>query len=85
MAPPIRADTGEMHSWVFRHRERLRVVFGLPAPEVAAPESEPVAAQAGEPEKSSRRENSGARPRYAPGTLHRTTRYVVLSPMPRTR
>ncbi|MDP6540850.1 MAG: hypothetical protein QF903_03850 [Planctomycetota bacterium] len=61
-----------MHSWVFRHRVRLRVVFGTVRPDpatAAGPGSfrPPKAPPGGE----------------APGTVLRRARYTLIYPMPR--
>ena len=64
-----------MLSWVFRHRARLRVIYGL------QPLAEPVpclpAAQLAESESG----ETGSE-RLAPGHWARRSRYVVLRPMP---
>jgi hypothetical protein len=56
-----------MRSWVFRHRSRLRVLYGI--------------APASAPERS--RDSKGRSSGLYPGEWRRTSRYVVLRPMRR--
>jgi hypothetical protein len=82
----IRADESPgMHTWLLRHRARLRLIYGLSAPPASAPEvreEEPQREPAGEPRQRVRRLR-GAKRRPAPGTLQRRSSYVLLAPMPR--
>ena len=61
-----------MHSWVFRHRGRLRVIYGLPQPET--PEAHPERVAPALPV-------SPPHARLAPGTLAWRRKYVVIAPM----
>jgi hypothetical protein len=81
-----------MHSWVFRHRARLRVIYGLgpapalpsveaPAEQPAEPAPEPLAEDA--EEHSSSRKMRTRKHRLTPGTLARRGRWVLFAPMPR--
>ncbi len=66
-----------MRSWVFRHRARLRVIYGLPFPlpaDEAVPEEVPEPAPRARPKKVRR---SG----LEPGMVARRGRYVVIAPM----
>lgn len=76
-----------MHSWLFRHRARLRVLYGLapqaelarPVEERAAPAREDAApATSAGPRRMRTRKN-----RLSPGTLARRGRWVLFAPMPR--
>ena len=70
-----------MHSWVFRHRDRLRTIFGLPAPEprAALPAEPVVALDSPEPEAPPSRASAA---KQGPGIVRWTTRYAVIDPMP---
>jgi hypothetical protein len=79
-----------MHTWLLRHRARLRLIYGLPAatkPAAEAPVDEHQAEQ--EPPqpraegKRSFQRLRRAKHRPAPGTLQRKRSYVLLAPMPR--
>lgn len=66
-----------MRSWVFRHRARLRVIYGLPLPlpeDRPAPEEVRETAPRVKPKKVRR---SG----LEPGMVARRGRYVVIAPM----
>ena len=77
-----------MHSWIFRHRLRLKVIYGLhfpsdpEEPEEAAflrlPAHEPAPAL---PEAAESGRSGEPSPAKGPGTLVRRGRYLVLSPM----
>ncbi len=70
-----------MHAWLFRHRERLRMILGLPAPESAlAQDAIPCAPRTTRRMVARRRTR---RPR--PGQVTRQGSWVVLLPMPRRR
>ena len=74
--------TPAMHSWLFRHRARLRVLYGLaPADPVEAPAEARVSEPAPAPEGTRRLRTR--RNRLVPGTLARRGRWVLVSPMPR--
>jgi hypothetical protein len=72
-----------MLSWVFRHRARLGVLYGLTPPPAALapapPAPVPAAEEVEEPRTVAR---EGAAPE-APGTWSRRERWVVLRPMAR--
>ncbi len=57
-----------MHSWVFRHRQRLRLIYG-PAPLPALPA----------PVEGARHKRAAAQ---NAGQVLRRLRYVILIPMP---
>jgi hypothetical protein len=59
-----------MRSWVFRHRQRLRVIYGV-APAASAP-------SAAKPRATESRARG-----LDPGEWRRTSRHVVLRPMRR--
>jgi hypothetical protein len=61
-----------VHSWVFRHRVRLRVIFGAVRPD-------PSAAAGVRGYQAPKRPSGGA----TPGTVLRRARYVLVYPMPR--
>ncbi|MFT4540078.1 MAG: hypothetical protein ACI835_002527 [Planctomycetota bacterium] len=63
-----------MHSWVFRHRVRLRVIYG-PLPTGPQPGLEPVFSPAIAAEEELALERAGS--------IERGERFVLLHPMPR--
>ena len=68
-----------MHSWVFRHRARLRAIYG-PRPLPPAP------VQAGLEPDEDPLEGLGSRPVPAwAGSVERGESFVLLHPMPRAK
>ncbi|MED6335967.1 MAG: hypothetical protein VYE81_11245 [Planctomycetota bacterium] len=61
-----------MHAWVFRHRVRLRAIFGAVRPNSAATTGDSAS-------HAPRRPQGGE----TPGTVLRRSRYVLIYPMPR--
>ncbi len=80
-----------MYSWVFRHRARLRVIYGVgPAPSVAG--CKPVEQDLGDPdspqmderieeEPGEETQRVSPRERLEPGAWARRNAYVILRPM----
>lgn len=77
---PLTAEPNSMHSWVFRNRSRLKLIYG------AAPEPVP-ALPAGKPEPVEPQGTLNFDPDAdnAPGQVIRRKSYIVLQPMPRRR
>ncbi|MCB9913521.1 MAG: hypothetical protein H6828_00060 [Planctomycetes bacterium] len=75
-----------MHSWVFRHRARLRLLYGLgPEPRRTAPVEREEREARAEPRRAAagaRRMRSRKR-RRTPGTLSRQGGWVLVTPMAR--
>jgi|LWDU01.1.fsa_nt_gi hypothetical protein len=69
-------EGSSMYSWIFRHRARLRALYGP-----AQQHLEPVGKSA-EMEDDAESEKPG-KPRLAPGTVVRRDRWVLVAPMPR--
>lgn len=69
-----------MHAWLFRHRERLRLILGLAAPQRGA-ERDAIPARGGPAAARPRGRARG--PNDATGQVSRRGSLVVLLPMPR--
>lgn len=67
-----------MLSWVFRHRARLRVIYGLAPAEGLVPCLPAAKVVESEPNE----QGEAGDKRLAPGHWARRSRYVVLRPMP---
>ena len=70
-----------VHSWIFRNRARLRLIYGTPTPAVSLPSEEvrpehlPIGVEA--------RVEGPLPPPSAAGTVQERARDVILTPMPR--
>ena len=69
-----------MHTWLLRHRARLRLIYGLSAP--TPPERE-AREESAPTEKREVKRLRGSKHRQAAGTVLRRRTYVLLAPMPR--
>ena len=70
-----------VHSWIFRNRARLRLIYGTPTPAVSQPSDEVLPEHL--PQGVEERVEGPLAPPSAAGTVQERARDVVITPMPR--
>jgi hypothetical protein len=79
--PGLATDEPTMHAWLFRNRERLRLILGLSPPVGGAEQDAIPAGSRGQVRRMVARKRRKGRPQ--PGQIARRGTLVLLLPMPR--